>query len=388
LRRLPHLRPILLALVVLLVLGPLIGGLFWLSQRGWGQAGNASVGQVFFVNSGTVSEHNNNGENDGIIVDLNNLQNPASGTAYYAWLLNSTNNSDILSIPLGQIHVTNGSAHIRYFNPDHTNLLAITNRFLITQEDTSNPPGAPTTDQTAWRYQATLPTTPDPQSPQRFSLLDHLRHLLAQDPKLSAHQLPGGLDIWLFRNTEKVLEWSGSARDNWETKNTDGLRNQVIRVLDYLDGSQYVQLDVPPGTPLLVNPRIAPVALLEFDPIHQDPPGYVNHINTHLQGIVNSPGVTPEQRRLAAQIDANLNNVGSWLQQVRQDARKILALPASTLFSNDGLTLLDHMETNARYAYVGKLNPTNNQIQGGVTQIYYQSQALTTMNVTAYHAGS
>jgi len=161
----------------------------------------------------------------------------------------------------------------------------------------------------------------------------------------------------------------------------------VVRVLDYLDGSQYVQLDVPPGTPNLVNPRIAPVALLEFDPTKQAPPGYLYHIDLHLNGVVNSPGATPEQSHLAIQISNDLNNVKGWLQQVRQDAKQLVTMPAQNLLSNNALTLLDNMETNARYAYVGKLDPSSNRVEGGVTQVYYSSQALATMNVVPYSEG-
>src|SRR5436190_19174470 len=45
------------------------------------------------------------------------------------------------------------------------------------------------------------------------TVLQHLRHLLADAPELTPLRLYGGLDIWLFRNTQKILEWAGSARD-------------------------------------------------------------------------------------------------------------------------------------------------------------------------------
>jgi serine/threonine protein kinase len=381
--------PYALAGLILLLLVSGLGSVYWFTRphgAGFG-AGNSTVGHVFFVNSGEVSEHNNNGESDGVVVDLQHLRAPDRGKAYYAWMLSDMNSSDSLSLPLGRVSVRDGSIRFQYFDPGHTNLLAITSRFLITQEDASTQPVAPTLDRSAWRYSATLPQTPNLQNPEHFSLLDHLRHLLAADPRLNKLNLPGGLDIWLFRNTEKVLEWSGSARDFWEQKNADGLRNMLIRVLDYLDGSQYVQLDVPPGTPNLVNPRIAPVALLEFDPTKQAPPGYLYHINVHLNGVLNSPGATPEQARLATQIDNDLNNVKGWLQQVRLDAKQLITMPAGDLLSNNTLNILDNMETYARYAYVGKLDPSNNQIQGGVTQIYYQGQALATMGVMEYNGG-
>ena len=105
----------------------------------------------------------------------------------------------------------------------------------------------------------------------RRLLLNHLRHLLASDPTLNLLGMPGGLDIWLFRNTQKVLEWSGSARDDWSLQNTGLMHRQFIRILDYLDGLSYVQNDVPVDSPVLVNARLARVSLLEFDVQHQVP---------------------------------------------------------------------------------------------------------------------
>lgn len=372
------------ALALLLVLVG-TGGIGWLAHRAGVGTGDQSAGQVFFASSGVISEHTNNGENDEIIVQIHDVQPPARGYAYYAWLLSGLTTSETASFPLGQIASNRGDARLRYTSPEHTNLLALTSRLLVTEEAIRPAPMAPTPDRAAWRYYGAIAQAPDPRSPQHFSLLDHLRHLLSQDPTLARYQLPGGLNTWLFRNTEKVLEWSGSARDFWEQHNAGGLQHMVIRALDYLDGSQYVRFDVPPDTPNLVNPRIAPIALLEFDSTKQAPPGYLYHIHLHLNGVVSSPGATRAQRRLAVQIARDLNNVREWLWQVRLAAKQLMALPVQALFSTNALTLLNRMETCARYAYVGRLDPSRNRLQGGVIQIYDTSQALATIPLFPYH---
>ena len=89
----------------------------------------------------------------------------------------------------------------------------------------------------------------------------------------------------------------------------DFVHRALVRVLDYLDGSTYVQADVPPNTPVLIDVTIARVALLEFDPVHQQPPGYLDHIGTHLRELASSPGVTAAQRTLAIRIGQAINNV-------------------------------------------------------------------------------
>jgi hypothetical protein len=89
------------------------------------------------------------------------------------------------------------------------------------------------------------------------------------------------------------------------------MHRHFIRILEYLDGLSYVQNDVPIDTPVLVNERIARVSLLEFNVQHQEPPGFLYHIGLHLQGMVDSPGATAAQKRLAIQIDTAINKVQS-----------------------------------------------------------------------------
>ena len=55
-----------------------------------------------------------------------------------------------------------------------------------------------------------------PQDPTGLRGLDHLRHLYYNENHLQILALYGGLDIWVFRNTAKLLEWSTSARDDFD----------------------------------------------------------------------------------------------------------------------------------------------------------------------------
>ena len=166
-------------------------------------------------------------------------------------------------------------------------------------------------------------------------------------------------------------------------KKRGGYTKQTIRILEYLDGAANAHMDMPADTPVLVNPRIYPVPLLEFDP-NQNPPAYLTHISKHLNGVVQSPGANSNQRALATRISAALNNVNAWLQQVHRDAVQLFQMPPDQLLSNDGLLLLDDMETNALYAFIGQLDPATNQIRDGVVQISYSIQQLATFDVTLY----
>jgi hypothetical protein len=124
--------------------------------------------------------------------------------------------------------------------------------------------------------------------------------------------------------------------------------------------------------------------LLEFDPQNQIPPGYLYHINKHLRGVIQAPGATSNQHQLATQIAIALNDVTNWLEQVRQDAKQLIATPAAQWLSQASFALLNHLETQAGYAYNGQLNPNTNQTQEGVLQIHHEIQRLATFDVTQY----
>jgi hypothetical protein len=327
------------------------------------------------------------GITDELDINLQNLPNPQPGKLYYAWLLDEYQ-TNLPAVALGSLHLTRGQVTMTYTDPLHNNLLANYGHFLVTEEDASPQPISPSLDATTWRYSAAFPIIPNPaDTVHHFSVLDHLRHLLAQDPKLKAAGLGGGLDIWLFRNVMKVVEQAGSARDAQklcaagDSAACDFLRRAVIRVLDYLDGSTYVQADVPPNTPVLINQTIARVALLEFDPVNQQPPGYLDHIGTHLGELASSPGVTVQQRALAIQIGKAVNNVQAWLEAVHTDAKQLVNMNNSQLSQPAALSLLNDMLTQAKYALAGQFDPNTSTVKEGVAQIRDNMQGLATFEV-------
>ncbi|HEV2583528.1 MAG TPA: serine/threonine-protein kinase, partial [Ktedonobacteraceae bacterium] len=380
----------LAAAVLLVVVGGSALGLYLYNSRTVPPSSPPIVGHAFFMSSGLLGGiSSNQGITDELEISLQNIPNPQPGKSYYAWLLNDTQTS-LPAVPLGPLLVTHGQVTKLYVDQLHNNLLTNYSRFLITEEGTSPPPVTPSLDNTAWVYSAAFPTTPNPaDTVNHFSVLDHLRHLLSQDPKLKTAGLGGGLDIWLFRNVTKVVEQAGSARDAQgqctpapNNASCGDIHRAVVRVLDYLDGSTYVNTEVPSNTPLLINQTIARVALLEFDPVHQQPPGYLDHIGTHLRELANAPGVTTGQHNLAIQIGQAINNVQGWLQAVRADAVKLVQMNNSQLSQPAALTLLNDLLTQAKYALVGFLDPNTNTVRDGVAQIHDDIQGLATFNVT------
>jgi serine/threonine protein kinase len=353
---------------------------------------SAIVGHAFFISSGLISKDSNQGITDELRISLQNVADPQSGKRYYGWL-KANSGLDIPALALGPLPVDHGQITMTYSSPQHSNLLANYGRFLITEEEANQQPTNPSLDvQHVWRYYSAFSTVPSATDPKHYSPLDHLRHLLSQDPKLKNVELSGGLSTWLFRNTTKILEAAGSARDiqkgcigSTDEGCTSLIFRQVARILDYLDGSAYVQTENIPaniqGDHLLIDPIIARVALLEFDTLHQEPPGYLEHIGGHLQQLSQSPTATPNQRALANRINQDINNVQGWLNAVHTDASTLIHMSSTQLLQPETLPMLNDLFNQANAAFVGQVDPNTDSVKEGVVQIYYHIQALATFDV-------
>jgi eukaryotic-like serine/threonine-protein kinase len=346
-------------------------------------ASTGIVGHATLFSSGQISEASNQGLNDEIQISLQNVAPPRSGKAYYAWLEGDLSKPEQPALLLGSPTVTHGSILFTYKDSQHNNLLATYSQLLITQEDANTTPDQPTFNKSLWSYYAVIPQTPA--KGQTFSMLDHLRHLLATESLLQSHGLQGGLDIWYFRNSQKILEVAGSARDEWQTQEYDLMHRQIVRILDYLDSETLVHNDVPAGTPFLVQPaKNASIPMLELQPGTQKPIGYIYHMSLHMNGVLKAPGSTAYQQNLATQISTGLNNADGWLRQVRKDAQQLVKLDNTQLAQPSTLPILDDMATQANYAYVGRIDPNTDQQQIGAVQIYTDIQRLAVFNITVY----
>lgn len=366
-----------------------------LLPRNQATASNQLVGHAFFLSSGQFNADSPQGINDELQVDLSGIPAPPAGKSYYAWLLADQNVSESLPLSLGPLHADQGNVRLLYAgDQQHTNLLGVASRFLITVDDAHHPTNNPLIDTSSWRYYAAIPLNPSPVDKLHFSMLDHLRHLLVESPELSIRGLHGGLAFWLVRNAATVSALANSARDAWHTKDTATIRNQVIRLLDYLDGKAFAQTDLPAGTPLLADAHAAQIALLGPAPNNPDapgyaysgeiPPGYVYLISEHMAGAIQSPQTTPDQRKLAIQINTGLDAVIRQFEQGHQDAKQLVTMNQSHLLQPPALALLNDLATQAQYAYTGQLDPATGQPNGGALRIYGNLQRLAAFEIRPY----
>jgi len=390
--------------VIVLVIVALIGsslGAFLILRNKTNQAAVVAGGQAYFLSSGQLDPGSAQGIADQLQIQLNNIPDPQAGKSYYAWLLADRHPhveqpalepppQFTLPLLLGKLPVSHGSVSYFYSgDAQHDNLFSIASRLLITEEDTNGTPKGPKADRSTWRYYAEIPQTAFGTPP--LSALDHIRHLFYKETKVDVLGLPGGLDIWLYRNTEKLMEWAISARDDYHAQVSDPtvIHNLFVSMLDYLDGAPNVHIDVPPGTPIAADPVASRVALLSVVPAQQletdvanNPPGYIDHVLLHLNAVIRAPDATPQMRALATEIVQSLNNAGRWLVQTRILAKQLVTMNAVQLAQPTTLIMLDNLLTDTTYAYIGQLNPNTNQVLPGVLQVHYDIQRLATLNIT------
>lgn len=401
-RRRRGLYAVLAGLLLIALLGSGLGAYFAFFNKNSPPA-PIPGGQAFFLSSGQLNSGTAQGIADQLQINLQHVPDPQSGMSYYAWLLADRNPhveaqplepKPLFTLPLllGKLTVSNGNASLFYAGTaQHDNLFSLASRMLITEENTSGTPLGPAANRSAWRYYAEIPQTPYGTGATKLSALDHIRHLFYKETVVNVLGLPGGLDVWLYRNTEKVLEWSISARDDYHTQVSDPttIHNLFLSILDYLDGAPNVHIDVPPGSPLVADHVASRVALLSVVPeqsglteVATNPPGYTQHVALHLNGVVQAPDATQSMRLLATQIIQALNNVKTWLGQVRSYAQQLVKMDAVQLSQPSTLAMLDNMLQYATYAYIGQLDPKTNQVLHGVTQIHYDIASLATLTLT------
>ncbi|MGH2497675.1 MAG: protein kinase domain-containing protein [Ktedonobacteraceae bacterium] len=396
-RRKSALNPWLLASILVLLLAGFatIGTLLLAPQNNGAASSNQIAGHAYFVNSGQFNVNGPQGINDELQLNLSGISEPPADKTYYAWLLADRSVSESLPISLGPLRVDHGSVQLLYRgDAQHTNLLQVASRFLITLEDTQNPTTNPLIDTSTWRYYAEIPEIPSPIDKLHFSMLDHLRHLLVESPELSIRGLHGGLAFWFVKNAFAVVDAANSAREAWHNSDPTTIHNQVIQLLDYIDGSSFVTADVPHGTPLLADAQASQIALLGLAPNapvppgyvynNEVPPGYVYLISEHMGGAIESPQTTPDQKALAIKINKALDVEVSVLSQARQDAKQLLAMSRTQLLQPAALAILNDLATQAQNAYTGQINPTIGQSAGGALWTYNNLQRLVAFDIRPY----
>ncbi len=394
-RRRRGLMPVLILLSILILGGAGLGSFIVISRAApIAPAVARPVGSITFMSSEQLNETTSQGIDDQVQITLHTLSAPTSGKSYYAWLLGDADLAESQSILLGKLTVVNGSVNMFYSgDAQHTNLLQIGSRFLITEEDSTVTPLLPSPETSAWRYYGALPTTPDLSDKHHYAFLNHLRHLLADEPILDEIELPGGLNNWFTRNTQTLVEWTTSARDQWQASSTHSaasVRDVAMNVLSYLDGMSFMPQDTPPASQRVqvdLDTHLAGLGLVNVSGPSQNPASYIDQILYHLNGLLHAPGSPASVRATAAALLPAMSSVETWLQNLRSDDKQLLAMSDAQLGQAAASALLNDMVVQASNAYTGNTDPATGHAEHGVAWIHQQLQSMATISVSTYIGG-
>lgn len=392
-RRVPPLlrrRGLFVGLLLLLIILLAASGLsvFYLlpqTHQGVQPVSSQVVGHAYFGSSGQLNEHTAQGLDDMLRLNLSNISPPAANKAYYLWALSDVNQNPPTSLLLGKLMVTSGKVDFFYAGDSQlSNLFGTYSRLLITEESAITPPLHPSSDRSTWRYHAELPQTP--RVTDNRTALGDLRALLykPEETDVLPDEAYGGFFTPFLRNTRTITQLADSTRGSWSKKDIAALRNQIIQILDYLDGTVAVQTDVPPDTPLLVKTRIPLITQNSA----QQPRSYLDHITNELSDLTNTPGLSSEMIQLATQAFRSLmNNVQAWLDQARVDASGLATINDAQLLEPSTGGILSDLQTQIHNAYNGLRNPASGKVQQeGALQIFNDVQSLIIFDLKPYAA--
>jgi hypothetical protein len=355
-------------------------------------ASSPTVGTLTFSSSGQLDPLGTTGLNDILTLSVHDLPSPASREVETAWLVPDPPGTSappstagpVKPLLLGTLHAEHGDASLTYTDAAHRDLLASYSGVGIGIQEMTTPLASPS-ETTHWLEEGWIPHIPTPGDEQGYSLLSHLRHLLAADPDVQSIGLSGGLGLWLLRNSEKLVEYAAAARDSWagtatSTGTTEQIHRQIVRILQYLDGQSFVVQDVPADTPWLIDTQAGHFGLLERIP-GQNPPAYLTHIGIHLIGVMQAPGHSSEQQQLAITIMRALTTVQGLFEQMRQEARQVVGMTDAQLRQQQVLALLDELATQATTALDGQFASSLGGNIDGVAWIDAQLQRLAVISL-------
>jgi len=284
------------------------------------------------------------GFNDEMKIILPSLPPLASGMTYNAWLITDQKQSDAEWLSLGTLTKdTTGSMQLLYpGDASHTDLLETHSALCVTTSAVNLLQPL----RSDCRYYGEITQTPNANDrPDHYSMLDHVRHLLASDPTLEALHIHNGLMANFDAQVSKIAEWASATAT--ETS-MSMVHKHMVRILDALDGFCLVHNDVPAGTPLLVDTTSTSVGVVRGS---MQAPSYVGHIEKHMNGMLNSPGVSSSDETLARQMYRAMQIITSELSQVYVDAKQLVMMNDAQLMQSE--PLLEDLRSNASNAYSG-----------------------------------
>ncbi|HET8912467.1 MAG TPA: protein kinase [Ktedonobacteraceae bacterium] len=347
-------RFLLIALVAVLLLAILFGVIGKNLISGASQTpttaitSSSTVGNIFLQD-----DSNGLGHEDTAQIDLQNISTPPAGKAYYAWF----EGKGQPALLIGKLNVDHAKASLVYNgNANHTNLLAVADSFIVTNENNTSTPKAPSGDivYTGNFDEANLPT---------------LKLLLASNPNFPNGQ---GTAVTMLEMIKSLNEKAGTIVDYLQANDTQLPTRQAIRMIEMIDGTRYAQTsgDLPAklGTNLTVN-----IGLFSS-------PRTTGVIDT----LTNEVNKLPQSDPHVQNVRSAITDVNNWLHSVHD--LTVQFLHAKNMKGPQILQIAQELKKLSADTYTGRTiapNPSPLPILGsaGALQAYNECQDLAAITV-------
>jgi serine/threonine protein kinase len=340
----------LIAAILIIVAGGLISLPILLNHNNANQTNTVTNGNghIFFQDSIL--------HNDQFRIMLEHVPNPPNGKTYFAWLLDSNQNTKAL----GAIKIQNGTGTLVYQeDKQHTNLIAITQSVVITTEDSGISPQTPSDNKV---YQATL----------NPKLSDGLKSLFHATPGLPPQQ---SIVATILDTIHSIDDKAGSIVDSLHQDEALATR-QAIRILELLEGSKLARSsgDLPARYESQLSVDIGLIS----------PQGYLDILETQIKQL--EPLVTDNKvtQQHLTNVKYALDDLRSWLQKMRDDVVQLLK--AADLQGPTISSIALHLKRVSADSYTGHVIPPNSSPQpipgsAGALQAYTEAQYMATMDI-------
>lgn len=342
-------------LLLLVVLGTTIG-INLLHNNTARVSTRTTTGHVFFQDDAL-------GRNDQLRINMQYVANPPDGQTYFAWLQNTSQQF----VPLGAMNVTHGTIDFTYMGDGHhTNLLTAASGFLITLEKAGSNPTRPADNKA---YQATFAS----------ATLPFIKNILCATPNT-----PGNAAVisTIFETIKSMNDKAVSIVDSLQgTHDTALARRQATRILEMIDGTQYVRSsgDLPADVPDMAT---VPLGLISF-PSH---PGYLTILSQQLDQIKQAAGDDKTLLQHVQNIQNAIADLQGWLQKIRSENVQIVK--AANLADPAILGVALQQKQAAADSYTGHTVPPNADPDttlgsAGALQAYNEAQYMASLTLKA-----
>lgn len=284
------------------------------APTGQATTGGAATADVAGLGSFSDSE-NSTTSNSTVRITANGLKPPAAGHQYLAWMVDTQNESSIIS--LGPLVQQQDKSYLVTASTRHTNLLGAGNKLEVTLE----PGGKVSVPTGTVVLSGSFP-------PEAFV---HIRHLLFHFDTTPQNV---GLLVGLREQTQLLQTQAQQLKNNGHNQQAVMCLSQsIINIVEGQNGAHYQQ---PTGTCQGLN------MAEKGDGFGLLGKGYISTASLHASLAATTPDTTATIKTHAGHVRICMDNLTKWTTTIDSDATSLLTNPGDMGKIQEIITLSDH----------------------------------------------